>query len=158
METRAHYILVGAFVIAVLAAAFISVIWLVGAQFQRQHAVQSKHAHVLAQVTPAHHVPTPAMVHDAVRIDFALRFVVAGAIAQPRAAVVLRRRAQGNEAQFWRNFYPGGPSANQVPTGVQPDVFILSGFIGSQEYISEAINNPLGQPPLPTNPLQASIT
>jgi phospholipid/cholesterol/gamma-HCH transport system substrate-binding protein len=39
METRAHYILVGAFVIAVLAAAFISVIWLVGAQFQREGAI-----------------------------------------------------------------------------------------------------------------------
>src|SRR5258708_35528620 len=39
METRAHYILVGAFVIAVLAASFIAVIWLVGAQFQREGAI-----------------------------------------------------------------------------------------------------------------------
>jgi hypothetical protein len=69
----------------------------------------------------------------------------------------LRRRAQGGEDRFWVNFFPGGPGANQVPSGVQPDVFILSGFIGSQEYISEAISNPLGQPPIPTNPLQASI-
>jgi phospholipid/cholesterol/gamma-HCH transport system substrate-binding protein len=39
METRAHYVLVGAFVIAVLTAAFVSVIWLVGAQFQREGAI-----------------------------------------------------------------------------------------------------------------------
>ena len=39
METRAHYVLVGAFVIAVLTAAFVSVIWLVGAQFQREGVI-----------------------------------------------------------------------------------------------------------------------
>src|SRR6266568_7397049 len=39
METRAHYILVGAFVIVVLLAAFISVLWLVGGQFQREGAI-----------------------------------------------------------------------------------------------------------------------
>jgi phospholipid/cholesterol/gamma-HCH transport system substrate-binding protein len=39
METRAHYVLVGAFVIAVLAAAFVAVIWLVGAQVQREGAI-----------------------------------------------------------------------------------------------------------------------
>jgi phospholipid/cholesterol/gamma-HCH transport system substrate-binding protein len=39
METRAHYVLVGAFVIAVFAAAFVAVIWLVGAQVQREGAI-----------------------------------------------------------------------------------------------------------------------
>lgn len=39
METRAHYALVGAFVIAVLVAVFIAVIWLVGAQVQREGAI-----------------------------------------------------------------------------------------------------------------------
>lgn len=39
METRAHYVLVGAFVILVMAAAFVSVIWLVGAQIQREGAI-----------------------------------------------------------------------------------------------------------------------
>ena len=35
METRANYVAVGAFVIVVLLAAFVSVLWLVGGQFQR---------------------------------------------------------------------------------------------------------------------------
>jgi phospholipid/cholesterol/gamma-HCH transport system substrate-binding protein len=39
METRAHYVLVGGFVIAVLVAVFIAVIWLVGAQVQREGAI-----------------------------------------------------------------------------------------------------------------------
>jgi hypothetical protein len=68
----------------------------------------------------------------------------------------LRRRVRGSEDQFWVSFYPGGPGAGQVPNGVQPDVFILSGFIGSQEYITDALNNPLGEAPVPANPLQAS--
>ena len=36
METRAHYVAVGSFVILVLVAAFISLIWLVGGQVQRE--------------------------------------------------------------------------------------------------------------------------
>src|SRR5712692_10928505 len=36
METRAHHIVVGAFVIALLTGVFMSVIWLAGAQFQRE--------------------------------------------------------------------------------------------------------------------------
>src|SRR6266851_1004177 len=39
METRANYVLVGAFVIVVLLAAFVSVLWLVGGQFQREGAI-----------------------------------------------------------------------------------------------------------------------
>ena len=38
METRANYVLVGAFVIVVLLGAFVSVLWLVGGQFQREGA------------------------------------------------------------------------------------------------------------------------
>jgi phospholipid/cholesterol/gamma-HCH transport system substrate-binding protein len=39
METRAHYVLVGAFVVAVLLAAFVAVVWLAGAQFQREGTI-----------------------------------------------------------------------------------------------------------------------
>src|SRR5258707_3100990 len=39
METRAHYVVVGAFVIIILLAAFVSVLWLVGGQFQREGAI-----------------------------------------------------------------------------------------------------------------------
>ncbi len=39
METRAHYIVVGAFVVVMLLGAFISVLWLTGAQFQREGAI-----------------------------------------------------------------------------------------------------------------------
>src|SRR5471030_544040 len=39
METRAHYVIVGSFVIAVLIGVFIAVIWLVGGQFQREGAI-----------------------------------------------------------------------------------------------------------------------
>jgi phospholipid/cholesterol/gamma-HCH transport system substrate-binding protein len=38
METRAHYVVVGAFVVIVLIAGFISVLWLTSAQFQREGA------------------------------------------------------------------------------------------------------------------------
>src|SRR4051812_24179867 len=39
METRAHYVLVGTFVLVVMAAAFVAMIWLVGAQVQREGAI-----------------------------------------------------------------------------------------------------------------------
>jgi phospholipid/cholesterol/gamma-HCH transport system substrate-binding protein len=39
METRAHYIAVGAFIVVVLIGAFASVIWLAGTQFQREGAI-----------------------------------------------------------------------------------------------------------------------
>src|SRR5471030_586048 len=39
METRAHYVAVGAFVIVILIGVFISVIWLVGGQYQREGAI-----------------------------------------------------------------------------------------------------------------------
>src|SRR6266403_1457050 len=39
METRAHYVVVGAFVVVILIGAFISVLWLTGAQFQREGAI-----------------------------------------------------------------------------------------------------------------------
>jgi phospholipid/cholesterol/gamma-HCH transport system substrate-binding protein len=39
METRARYVVVGAFVVIVLIAAFISVLWLSSAQFQREGAI-----------------------------------------------------------------------------------------------------------------------
>ncbi|HTS94356.1 MAG TPA: MlaD family protein [Stellaceae bacterium] len=38
METRANYVLVGSFVLAVLLGMFVSVLWLAGAQFNRQFA------------------------------------------------------------------------------------------------------------------------
>jgi hypothetical protein len=70
----------------------------------------------------------------------------------------LRRTAKNGEATFWMNFYPGGAGANLVPAGEQPDLFIVSGIIGSQEYIQNAEGNPLGLPGVPGNPLQASIS
>jgi hypothetical protein len=70
----------------------------------------------------------------------------------------LRRPAQSGEDQFWVNFLPGGSANSQVPSSIQPDLFVLSGFIGSEEYITDALNNPLGETPVPNNPLQASIT
>ena len=39
METRAHYVAVGSFVIVVLIAVFVSVIWLIGGQIQREGAI-----------------------------------------------------------------------------------------------------------------------
>jgi phospholipid/cholesterol/gamma-HCH transport system substrate-binding protein len=39
METRAHYVVVGAFVVVILIGAFISVLWLTSAQFQREGAI-----------------------------------------------------------------------------------------------------------------------
>src|SRR5260370_36907265 len=39
METRANYVAVGAFVIVILIGAFISVLWLSSAQFQREGAI-----------------------------------------------------------------------------------------------------------------------
>jgi phospholipid/cholesterol/gamma-HCH transport system substrate-binding protein len=39
VETRAHYVVVGAFVVVVLIGAFISVLWLTSVQFQREGAI-----------------------------------------------------------------------------------------------------------------------
>src|SRR5262249_6425955 len=42
-----------------------------------------------------------------------------------------------------------GVAVSLVPSGVQPDLFILSGFVGSQEYIQDALNHPLGLSAVP---------
>src|SRR5476651_2070171 len=39
METRAHHVVVGVFIIVVLIGAFVSVIWLAGTQFQREGTI-----------------------------------------------------------------------------------------------------------------------
>ena len=69
-----------------------------------------------------------------------------------------RRTANMGEADYWMTFYPNGSRAGLAPAaGVQPDVEIMAGFIGSQEYITKALTHPQGMGPLPTDPLQVSI-
>jgi hypothetical protein len=58
----------------------------IGTGFERLHAVESEHAHVLAQVAPADDVPAALVVHDAIWVDRALRLLVAGSVAHPDAA------------------------------------------------------------------------